>query len=544
MKSSSKYRRSYNIKVCPATNKGKIAQLDAMQEEWVKLMRVVGELLLSELKAGLREKPLQMRNASILAIKESPLQNSIKQCACVSAEGLMSSWKSNLANRLSRLIMRSNKYSDEFKHELNYLNRNKLWMVPYEEQCEIVYLAIKENKTTLKTISPSASELLRRYALKYLQHFETPTFENMPMQVNQLSAELSIANSASLFNVNNWLRISSLTKGSRINLPLSKNSYADRFEGEVDKTYTLRKIDNEWYVKITKRFNKAAELESGAEIALDLGMTNSIAVSTGSIYLREFSRHLKKWDAAFIKLQAGLQKAGIPPNSAKRYKAFIRKFRSYITSELNRIVKKLISLNTPKTVVIETLTYFKEAGNKSATLNRLFRKIGYGVIKKKLSELSEVKGFTLHEVNAAYTSQLCGNCGFIHSSNRNGNIFRCVSCGNTIHADVNAARNLLERFKQGVANPRHYSALRLAGLKSWAKKSLKQLKRLPANRLEYSTLGSAREGLQVLSSEIKEPNNRLLEINELINLATLLNCIKRKNFYSVYLNIVPTSECN
>ena len=113
------YRRSYNIKVSSATNKGKLAQLDAMQVEWVKLMSLTGELLFSEFRSGLREKPLQMRNASIASIKESPLQNSIKQCACVAAEGVMSSWKSNLANRLSKLIMRSHRYSEEFKHELN-----------------------------------------------------------------------------------------------------------------------------------------------------------------------------------------------------------------------------------------------------------------------------------------------------------------------------------------------------------------------------------------------------------------------------------------
>lgn len=42
-------------------------------------------------------------------------------------------------------------------------------------------------------------------------------------------------------------------------------------------------------------------------------------------------------------------------------------------------------------------------------------------------------------VNPAYSSQECSKCGLIDGSNRVKQTFRCVSCGNTAHADINAA---------------------------------------------------------------------------------------------------------
>ena len=45
-------------------------------------------------------------------------------------------------------------------------------------------------------------------------------------------------------------------------------------------------------------------------------------------------------------------------------------------------------------------------------------------------------------VAAAYTSQRCNPCGYIHEDNRNGRKFLCKRCGHTSHADCNAGANM------------------------------------------------------------------------------------------------------
>ena len=50
------------------------------------------------------------------------------------------------------------------------------------------------------------------------------------------------------------------------------------------------------------------------------------------------------------------------------------------------------------------------------------------------------------EVNPAYTSQTCSCCGYVDKKNRpSQSTFRCLWCGSTMHADVNAARNIGQR---------------------------------------------------------------------------------------------------
>ena len=45
---------------------------------------------------------------------------------------------------------------------------------------------------------------------------------------------------------------------------------------------------------------------------------------------------------------------------------------------------------------------------------------------------------------AAYTSQCCDACGYVHKDNRRSQAaFVCLECGNTENADVNAAKNIL-----------------------------------------------------------------------------------------------------
>jgi putative transposase len=48
-------------------------------------------------------------------------------------------------------------------------------------------------------------------------------------------------------------------------------------------------------------------------------------------------------------------------------------------------------------------------------------------------------------VNPKYTSQRCSRCGHVAKNNRSGAEFACKQCGFSVHADLNAARNISER---------------------------------------------------------------------------------------------------
>jgi len=47
-----------------------------------------------------------------------------------------------------------------------------------------------------------------------------------------------------------------------------------------------------------------------------------------------------------------------------------------------------------------------------------------------------------------YTSQRCSNCGEILEKNRKKNLYTC-QCGNHIHSDLNAARDIADQYLKG-----------------------------------------------------------------------------------------------
>lgn len=89
------------------------------------------------------------------------------------------------------------------------------------------------------------------------------------------------------------------------------------------------------------------------------------------------------------------------------------------------------------------------AGHVGPAHDRVVRRIGTGIVKDVLTRKSELQGFKLVEVNPTYTSQACGSCCFISRANRRGNRFECVCCGKQAHPDAQAARNLMEPFREG-----------------------------------------------------------------------------------------------
>jgi putative transposase len=77
-------------------------------------------------------------------------------------------------------------------------------------------------------------------------------------------------------------------------------------------------------------------------------------------------------------------------------------------------------------------------------LNRSILDAGWGVFLTILSHKAESAGRELIAVNPAGTSRTCANCGHCAKESRVTQAeFRCVSCGHTAHADVNAAINIL-----------------------------------------------------------------------------------------------------
>ena len=84
-------------------------------------------------------------------------------------------------------------------------------------------------------------------------------------------------------------------------------------------------------------------------------------------------------------------------------------------------------------------------GSYKKGLNREVLGQTWGVIRQQLVYKAEWAGRQLVEVNPAYTSRTCSECGFVNGKARAYQIFACSECGHVQDRDVNAARNILAR---------------------------------------------------------------------------------------------------
>ena len=73
-----------------------------------------------------------------------------------------------------------------------------------------------------------------------------------------------------------------------------------------------------------------------------------------------------------------------------------------------------------------------------------------GLIDERLAFKAAVYGCRIAKVPAAYTSQCCPVCKHAERKNRHDDRFHCMCCGYKADADVNAAKNILERAHNGL----------------------------------------------------------------------------------------------
>lgn len=220
---------------------------------------------------------------------------------------------------------------------------------------------------------------------------------------------------------------------------------------------------------------KIQNITKDREVAFDLGLCNFLATSDGELKGSFWLDKLKSYDKEITELSSYRQSRGLKTRS-KRYDSLIQRVRGFIKSHINYILNDYFDKNQDiKTIIVEKLHF--NHPQLSSRLNRIIKNFGLGIFKNKLSDLSLLYGFEIKELNPAYSSQECENCGYVSPNNRPQQaVFKCQCCGKELHADVQSSRSLLKRFRS--TNPAFqslYKGIVLRELKLEFSKRIKAL---------------------------------------------------------------------
>lgn len=178
----------------------------------------------------------------------------------------------------------------------------------------------------------------------------------------------------------------------------------------------------------------------GDIVGLDRGMYQIVSTSRGENYSSKRVRALKR---KMLYNRRCLQKKGT--RAAKRKLKKLSGYEERFVRDINHCISKTLAADsTVKTYVIEDLKGIKK-DQKGKHWNQRLNGWSYYQFKEFLCYKCEATGIDVVKVSARYTSQRCNQCGKINKQNRQKNQYRC-SCGYHDHADINAAKNIRDRY--------------------------------------------------------------------------------------------------
>lgn len=194
------------------------------------------------------------------------------------------------------------------------------------------------------------------------------------------------------------------------------------------------------------------------EIGIDRGVNLFAALSDGSL-IRPLNAGRKAL-RGLAQAQRRLARKRKGSNNRKKQVRRVARLHARVAAARKDFLHK-VSTEIAKshgTVVIEKLeirnmvrsaagTVEKPGRNvrAKAGLNRSILDQGWGLFRVLLGYKLAERGGLLIEVPPQYTSQTCSECGTVDAESREGQRFCCTSCGHEAHADMNAARVILQR---------------------------------------------------------------------------------------------------
>ncbi len=275
---------------------------------------------------------------------------------------------------------------------------------------------------------------------------ETKTKWNIPTDpIVQVPVDISPANGTTF---DYWVRIPDLfTKMDGVLIPCKSHkrlNEALKNHWKISKSAYLTCNKKEFYVIVF--LSKTVDVASPNPkevVGIDVGVVHSLVSSEGHFGhgLTKVLNLQKKRQAARQKARAILEKKGKEANHKNLPPAFKfkGKTKSYVKQLLDIEAKNMIrrAKHSKQSLIVEDPKVLALLGNKHL----------HGWASTYLANRLQVLG---HEeevyvgfINPYLTSITCSKCGCVDKKSRvNRGLFICTHCGNTVHADLNAARNI------------------------------------------------------------------------------------------------------
>lgn len=212
-----------------------------------------------------------------------------------------------------------------------------------------------------------------------------------------------------------------------------------------------------WFASFCTEEERTIERRVNGEIGVDLGVTNFLALSNKEIIKKPKS--IKNLLAVKKRVARAVSRKKKGSNNRKKAALVFKKIETKIANIRKDFLQKTSTTLSKNhaVIVVEDLKILnmsksakgtKELPGKSVKaksgLNREILSNGWGDFRAMLKYKQEYSGGVFLAVNPKNTSRMCSACGVIDGNSRvRQEWYACLHCGHEIHADTNAAINIL-----------------------------------------------------------------------------------------------------
>jgi putative transposase len=214
-------------------------------------------------------------------------------------------------------------------------------------------------------------------------------------------------------------------------------SWAER--GEARSSELVIRGDRFW-LHVTVETETPSVEHSDVVVGVDLGV-NRPAVTSDAGFLGK--RHWKDIENRMFRQTRQCQSKGT--KSSRRRLRILRGRRNRFRRDCDHVISRQIveGVDQGGTVVLENLANIRSSVKAKKRHGRRLHEWSFDQLKSFVTYKAELVGVRVVLIDPRHTSQTCSSCGHKAKSNRRSqSLFCCRSCGFTLNADLNAARNI------------------------------------------------------------------------------------------------------
>ncbi len=234
------------------------------------------------------------------------------------------------------------------------------------------------------------------------------------------------------------------TVGKRQDIKMIMTGYQKKTAYESKKQANLVFIDNQFYLLVIVDTEEKEPIDTDKIIGIDFGIVKIATLNDGTSFDGAIVESVRK---KYARLRASLQKKGT--KSAKRKLKKISKKESRFRRDLNHKISKHVvakAKGTHSNISIENLKGIRKGTTVRKSQRSKHHSWSFFQLREFIEYKSKLNGITVFVIDPKYTSQQCSKCGTISRSNRKSqSIFKCIGCGHTDNADINASINIASR---------------------------------------------------------------------------------------------------